>query len=113
MRTAVESHQGRRARALQSDAVCRSSVVLGMLIVIVMGSYQGMVLAGVFHAGERPDASGLCAFGHVGGRVCWVRFCYAKFAYALKAPHVVRGLVRGHGDRRCGARLACSVRGAC
>ena len=66
-----------------SDAVLRASVVLGMLIVIVMGSYQGMVLPVFFTQENAPTLLGYVlsamSIGALAGSLL-----YAKCAYALK-----------------------------
>lgn len=66
-----------------SDAVLRASVVLGMLIDIVMGGYQGMVLPVFFTQENAPTLLGYVlsamSIGALAGSLL-----YAKCAYALK-----------------------------
>lgn len=83
VRTAVESTKEGVRVLFASDAVLRASVVLGMLIVIVMGSYQGMVLPVFFTQENAPTLLGYVlsamSIGALAGSLL-----YAKCAYALK-----------------------------
>lgn len=83
VRTAMQSTKEGVRVLFKSDAVLRASVVLGMLIVIVMGSYQGMVLPVFFTQENAPTLLGyvLSALS-VGALVGSLG--YAKFAYAMK-----------------------------
>lgn len=83
VRTAMQSTKEGVRVLFKSDAVLRASVVLGMLIVIVMGSYQGMVLPVLFTQENAPTLLGyvLSALS-VGALVGSLG--YAKFAYAMK-----------------------------
>ena len=71
VRTAVESTKD-RARALRKR--CRAACVggAGHADRHCDGELSGYGTACVLHAGERPDASGLRAFGHVDRRACWL-----------------------------------------
>ena len=83
MRTAVQSTKEGMRVLFKSDAVLRASVVLGMLIVIVMGSYQGMVLPVFFTQENAPTLLGyVLSAMSVGALVGSLG--YAKFAYAMK-----------------------------
>lgn len=83
VRTAVQSTKEGMRVLFKSDAVLRASVVLGMLIVIVMGSYQGMVLPVFFTQENAPTLLGYVlsamSIGALAGSLL-----YAKCAYALK-----------------------------
>lgn len=83
VRTAVQSTKEGMRVLFKSDAVLRASVVLGMLIVIVMGSYQGMVLPVFFTQENAPTLLGyVLSAMSVGALVGSLG--YAKFAYAMK-----------------------------
>lgn len=83
VRTAVQSTKEGMRVLFESDAVLRASVVLGMLIVIVMGSYQGMVLPVFFTQENAPTLLGyVLSAMSVGALVGSLG--YAKFAYAMK-----------------------------
>ena len=83
VRTAVQSTKEGMRVSFKSDAVLRASVVLGMLIVIVMGSYQGMVLPVFFTQENAPTLLGyVLSAMSVGALVGSLG--YAKFAYAMK-----------------------------
>lgn len=83
VRTAVQSTKEGMRVLFKSDAVLRASVVLGMLIVIVMGSYQGMVLPVFFTQENAPTLLGyVLSEMSVGALVGSLG--YAKFAYAMK-----------------------------
>lgn len=83
VRTAVESTKEGVCVLFASDAVLRASVVLGMLIDIVMGGYQGMVLPVFFTQENAPTLLGYVlsamSIGALAGSLL-----YAKCAYALK-----------------------------
>lgn len=83
VRTAMQSTKEGVRVLFKSDAVLRASVVLGMLIVIVMGSYQGMVLPVFFTQENAPTLLGyVLSAMSVGALVGSLG--YAKFAYAMK-----------------------------
>lgn len=83
VRTAMQSTKEGVRVLFKSDAVLRASVVLGMLIVIVMGSYQGMVLPVFFTQENAPTLLGyVLSASSVGALVGSLG--YAKFAYAMK-----------------------------
>ena len=83
VRTAVQSTKEGMRVLFKSDAVLRASVVLGMLIVIVLGSYQGMVLPVFFTQENAPTLLGyVLSAMSVGALVGSLG--YAKFAYAMK-----------------------------
>ena len=83
VRTAVQSTKEGMRVLFKSDAVLRASVVLGMLIVIVMGSYRGMVLPVFFTQENAPTLLGyVLSAMSVGALVGSLG--YAKFAYAMK-----------------------------
>lgn len=83
VRTAMQSTKEGVRVLFKSDVVLRASVVLGMLIVIVMGSYQGMVLPVFFTQENAPTLLGyVLSAMSVGALVGSLG--YAKFAYAMK-----------------------------
>ncbi|MDO4442685.1 MAG: MFS transporter [Slackia sp.] len=81
-RAAASTKEGMRV-LFKSNAVLRASVVLGLLIVIVMGSYQGMVLPVFFTQENAPALLGYVlsamSVGSLAGSLI-----YARFAHALK-----------------------------
>lgn len=83
VRTAVQSTKEGMRVLFKSDAVLRASVVLGMLIVIVMGSYQGMVLPVFFTQENAPTLLGYVLSAMSVGALAG-SLGYAKFAYAMK-----------------------------
>ena len=83
VRTAVESTKEGVRVLFASDAVLRASVVLGILIVIVMGSYQGMVLPVFFTQENAPTLLGYVLSAMSIGALVG-SLLYAKCAYALK-----------------------------
>lgn len=83
IRTAAESTKEGVCVLFASDAVLRASVVLGMLIVIVMGSYQGMVLPVFFTQENAPTLLGYVLSAMSVGALVG-SLIYAKCAYALK-----------------------------
>lgn len=83
VRTAVESTKEGVRVLFASDAVLRASVVLDMLIIIVMGSYQGMVLPVFFTQENAPTLLGYVLSAMSIGALVG-SLLYAKCAYALK-----------------------------
>lgn len=83
VRTAMQSTKEGVRVLFKSDAVLRASVVLGMLIVIVMGSYQGMVLPVFFTQENAPTLLGYVLSAMSVGALAG-SLGYAKFAYAMK-----------------------------
>ncbi len=83
VKTAVASTKEGVRVLFASHPVLRASVVLGMLIVIVMGSYQGMVLPVFFTQENAPTLLGYVLSAMSVGALIG-SLVYAKCAYALK-----------------------------
>lgn len=83
VKTAVASTKEGVRVLFVSHPVLRASVVLGMLIVIVMGSYQGMVLPVFFTQENAPTLLGYVLSAMSVGALIG-SLVYAKCAYALK-----------------------------
>ncbi|MBS6941281.1 MAG: MFS transporter [Slackia piriformis] len=83
LRAAADSTKEGVRVLFRSDAVLRSSVVLGLLIVTVMGSYQGMVLPVFFTQQNAPALLGYVLSAMSVGALAG-SLLYARFAPALK-----------------------------
>lgn len=79
--TAVSTKDGLRV-LFRSDPVLRASVVLGALVVIVMGSYQGMVLPVYFTEAAQPQQLGYVLSSMSVGALIG-SLVYARFAHVL------------------------------